>query len=108
MGTHLIEALLPGPLGLDLDLVLTLNLPIVLRPISRVNDHAPDYHLDARGVELGYGWSKTSPVSGIPYVAVVITDPHGTRLSGVAWQAPDIAGRRSIQLQEICTVEFHA
>lgn len=108
MTTHLIESLLPGPLGLDVELSFLLDLPIVLQPIERTNDHAPDYRLVTRDFELGHGWSKTSPVSGIPYIAVVVRSPSGKRISGVAWQSPEQEGRWKIQLQEICTVAFQA
>lgn len=108
MTTHLIAKLLPGPLGIDVELSFLLDLPIALHPIERTNDHAPDYRLDTGDQELGYGWSNTSPVNGIPYIAVVVRSPSGKRISGVAWQSPEQAGRWSIQLQEICTVNFHA
>ncbi len=108
MTTHLIEALLPGPLGLEVELEVLLDFPIILRPIKRTNDRAPDYRLESGDEELGFGWSKTSPVSGISYVAVVISRPNGTRLSGIAWQWPEQTGRWCIQVQEVCTVKFHA
>lgn len=108
MTPHLIKSLLPGPLGIDVELSFLLDLPIALHPIAQTSDHAPDYRLDTGDFELGYGWSKTSPVSGIPYIAVVVWSPSGKRISGVAWQWPDQAGRWSIQLQEICTAKLQA
>ncbi|WP_119258507.1 DUF736 family protein [Shinella zoogloeoides] len=108
MNTHLIAMLLPGPLGIDVDLSFLLDLPIALHPIERTNHYAPDYRLDTSDVELGHGWSNTSPVNGIPYIAVVVRCPSGKRISGVAWQSPEQAGLWAIQLQESCTVDFHA
>lgn len=61
MSTHLIEALLPGPLGLDLDLVLTLNLPIVLRPISRVTTAAAPSSVRAGARPVLFPEFPTSP-----------------------------------------------
>lgn len=108
MTRHLIETLLPGPLDVEFLLTTVLKFPIVLQPIVRTTESAPDYRLESDGGEIGCGWSRTSTVSGIRYVAVILTDSPGARLSGVAWQVPDDHGRWSMQLKEICTVQFHA
>jgi uncharacterized protein (DUF736 family) len=109
MTVHLIDMLLGGCLDAELDLQLASILPMTLRRVQLTNAYAPDYRIDAGGlVNLGYGWSKVASKSGIPYVSIIIEHPIGRQISGVAWEAPDQAGRWHAQFQSLVTVTLHS
>lgn len=99
-----IEALLPGPLDVAFELATVLKFPIVLRPIERKSDGAPDYLLEFDGAELGSGWSRISTVTGTLYIPVLISHPSGVHLTALVWQPPEPSARWVIQVRRICEV----
>ena len=82
---------------------------MTLVPVTRWDARAPDYRLEADGQpNLGAAWSQMSPGAQIPYVSLVIVDPAGAHISGVAWQSPTHDGRWFAQLQHVSEVGLHA
>lgn len=109
MTIYLIDMLLGGCLDHDLDLQLASMLPLTLSHIEHTDDYAPDYRIDGAGIaDLGYGWSKTAPKSGIPYVSIIIEHPLIKQVSGVAWKVPDQSGRWHAQFQSQTTLTLHS
>ena len=54
---------------------LTLNVKAKLVPNDKGdNEHAPDYRLQAGGLEVGAAWKKVSKAER-PYVSVTLDDP---------------------------------
>jgi len=54
---------------------LTLNVKATLRPSPKDHEKAPDFRVQARGVELGAAWVKTARESGAEYLSVKLDDP---------------------------------
>ena len=54
---------------------LTLNVKATLRPSPKDHEKAPDYRVQARGVELGAAWSKAARETGAEYLSVKLDDP---------------------------------
>ncbi len=58
---------------------LTINVKVTIKPVSKDNEKAPDYRVNANnGVELGAGWRKAARDSGAEYVSVKLDDPYFT------------------------------
>lgn len=109
MTTHMISALLGGHLDPDLELQLAARLPMTLRRIERSDERAPDCRIDAGcAVEFGFGWSRTTARSDIPYIAIIVKHPQGNHVSGVARQSPEYEGRWFAQFQSIIPVTLHS
>ncbi len=109
MTTHMISALLGGHLDPDLELQLAARLPIALRRVELSDERAPDYRIDVGcAVEFGFGWSRTTARSDIPYIAIIVEHPQGTHVSGVAWQSPEYEGRWFAQFQSVTPVTLHS
>ena len=54
---------------------LTLNVKAKLVPNDKGdNEHAPDYRLQAGGLEVGAAWKKVSKAER-PYISVTLDDP---------------------------------
>jgi uncharacterized protein (DUF736 family) len=54
---------------------LTLNVKATLRPVSKDNDKAPDYRVQAGAVEIGAGWLKAARDTGAEYLSLKLDDP---------------------------------
>ena len=53
---------------------LTLKAKVVLKPIEKTSEQAPDYRAYSAGVEIGAAWSMTSKANK-PYLSVKLDDP---------------------------------
>lgn len=54
---------------------LTLNVKATFRPSPKEHEKAPDYRVQAGGVEFGAGWLKAARESGAEYLSVKLDDP---------------------------------
>lgn len=109
MKTHAIRSLLKGTIDLDVELQIVANLPLILRRVEPADEHSPDFRIVAGGgVDVGYGWSRTSKASRIPYLDIVIRHKDAAVISGVAWQSPEQPGRWFAQLQHAAEARHHA
>lgn len=54
---------------------LTLKVKATLRPVEKASESAPDYRVQADGVEIGAGWTKAARDTGAEYVSLKLDDP---------------------------------
>jgi uncharacterized protein (DUF736 family) len=53
---------------------LTLKAKLIITPVEKTGEKAPDYRVYAGAVEVGAAWSATSK-EGKPYLSVKLDDP---------------------------------
>lgn len=48
---------------------------VTLEPNAKAGGRAPDYHMLAKGRQIGPGWKRAGRENGTPFVSVHIDDP---------------------------------
>jgi len=86
---------------------LVMNASIILVPVSKTSDTAPDYRILSGRAEVGAAWIRTTETSGVAAVALMIDTPElprrihaslrsvqsqdGTDFYTVVWNRPGLA-----------------
>jgi uncharacterized protein (DUF736 family) len=55
---------------------LAMNAPVILVPVSKTSDTAPDYRILSGRAEVGAAWIRTTETSGFAAVALMIDTPE--------------------------------
>jgi len=68
---------------------LTLDAPIVMTPIDRVSERAPDFRVTSGEAEVGAGWIRTNKITDAPYITITLDTPElPRRIHANLGQAP--------------------
>jgi len=68
---------------------LTLDAPIIMTPIERVSERAPDFRVTSGEAEVGAGWIQTNKMTNAPSITITLDTPElPRRMHATLEQAP--------------------